>query len=135
MCFNKNQSAQSALSADANQESRVPIRLGPSEGTNRSVSTTAQAADGPNEKGRVDHGRDARDTISVDVGFGRGIGSGAHLSRLDFAGGELVELDVLEVPEDLARGLELVRAARGLEPAPVQDDEMLAGSDGRLPVG
>ena len=61
--------------------------------------------------------------------------SGVHLPGLDLAGGELVELDVQDVAEELALGLELARGADLLDPAVVQDDDLVARPDRREPVG
>src|SRR6516164_2619570 len=54
------------------------------------------------------------------------IPSSVHLPGLDVARGELVELDVLEVAEELAVVLELAGVADRLDAAVVQDDDLLA---------
>ena len=58
-----------------------------------------------------------------------------HVPGLDLAAGVLVELHVEQVPVELALGLELGRGADVLEPAVVQDDDLVAGADGREAVG
>ena len=62
------------------------------------------------------------------------VASGVHLAGLDLAGRELVELDVLEVAVELALVLELPRLADRLDPAVVQDDDLIARPDRREPV-
>ena len=55
-----------------------------------------------------------------------GRGSGIHLAGLDLAGGELVEFEVLEVPVELARTVDLARGADGVEPTGLEDDHLIA---------
>ena len=61
--------------------------------------------------------------------------SDAQLIGLDLAGRELVELDILKVTIKLALGLELPGLAGRLDPAVVENDDLLARPDCREPVG